>query len=63
MQFDLRVAELLADRFNEKWAKTSKGKGKDVRAHHKAMAKIRAQARACICPSVRWSLCYVGEGW
>lgn len=41
-QFDLRVAELLADRFNEKWAK-GKGKGQDVRAHHKAMAKIRAQ--------------------
>ncbi|KAM3567637.1 hypothetical protein VYU27_010222, partial [Nannochloropsis oceanica] len=45
-QLDLRVAEVLADRFNEKWRK-GKGKGKDVdvRRHPKAMAKIRAQAK------------------
>ncbi|TFJ83042.1 hypothetical protein NSK_005667 [Nannochloropsis salina CCMP1776] len=45
-QFDLRVAEVLADRFNEKWRK-GKGKGKDVdvRRHPKAMAKLRAQAK------------------
>ena len=43
-QLDLRLAELLADKFNEKW---HKGKGKvkkeDIRGFPKAMAKIRAQ--------------------
>ena len=43
-QFDLRLAELLADRFNAKWTKGA-GKGKDVRSFPKAMAKLRAQAK------------------
>jgi molecular chaperone DnaK (HSP70) len=58
-QFDLRLAELLADRFNDKWGKSSKGKGKDVRAFHKAMAKIRAQVSEFPYNCVMW---YVA-GW
>ena len=42
--FDVRLAELLADRFNENWSKKASGKGKDLRDHLLPMTKLRLQA-------------------
>jgi len=42
--FDVRLAELLADRFNENWSKKASGKGKDLRDYSLPMTKLRIQA-------------------
>jgi hypoxia up-regulated 1 len=42
--FDVRLAELLADRFNAAWGKKASGKGKDLRDFNLPMTKLRVQA-------------------
>lgn len=42
--FDVRLAELLADRFNAAWGKKASGKGQDLRNHLLPMTKLRVQA-------------------
>jgi hypoxia up-regulated 1 len=42
--FDLRVTELLADRFNQIWNKKRKSSDKDVRSFARPMARLRADA-------------------
>ena len=42
--FDVKLAELLADRFNEKWNKKANGKGKDLKDFIQPMTKLRIQA-------------------
>lgn len=42
--FDVRLAEMLADRFNEAWHKKASGKGKDLRDFTMPMTKLRIQA-------------------
>lgn len=42
--FDVRLAELLADRFNTVWNKKKSGAGKDIRDYIQPMTKLRIQA-------------------
>jgi hypoxia up-regulated 1 len=42
--FDVRLAELLADRFNEAWHKKASGKGQDLKDFKLPMTKLRLQA-------------------
>lgn len=42
--FDVRLAELLADRFNTAWSKKASGKDKDLRDFTLPMTKLRVQA-------------------
>lgn len=42
--FDLKLAELLANRFNEKWSKKASGKGKDLKDFFRPMTRLRNEA-------------------
>jgi len=42
--FDLRLVDLLASRFNEAWNKKASGKGQDLRAHLRPMTRLRVEA-------------------
>ena len=42
--FDVKLAELLATRFNEAWSKKAHGKGKDVRDFTRPMTRLRIEA-------------------
>lgn len=42
--FDLRIAEILADRFNANWHKKKSGVGKDVRDHLRPMTRLRMES-------------------
>jgi molecular chaperone DnaK (HSP70) len=42
--FDVKLAELLADRFNQVWAKKSGGAGKDLRDFVRPMTRLRNEA-------------------
>ena len=42
--FDLRIAEILADRFNANWHKKKNGAGQDVRNHVRPMTRLRMEA-------------------
>ena len=42
--FDLRLADLLAVRFNEAWNKKASGKGKDLRDFPRPMTRLRVEA-------------------
>jgi molecular chaperone DnaK (HSP70) len=42
--FDLKIAELLATRFNEVWGKKASGKGKDLRDFVRPMTRLRLEA-------------------
>ena len=44
LAFDHLLVEYLADQFNHAWAKTGRGKDKDVRTIPRAMTKLRIQA-------------------
>lgn len=43
-QFDLRLADMLAKRFNDVWQKKNSGKGKDVRDFIRPMTRLRLEA-------------------
>ena len=47
--FDLRLAELLASRFNEVWNKKPSGKGKDLRDFVRPMTRLRLEANKVHC--------------
>ena len=42
--FDLKIADLLASRFNEAWQKKTSGKGKDLRHLVRPMTRLRLEA-------------------
>lgn len=42
--FDVRLADLLANRFNEVWQKKKSGMGKDVRNFNRPMTRLRLEA-------------------
>jgi len=42
--FDVKLAELLADRFNEAWGKKASGKGKDLKDFFRPMTRLRLEA-------------------
>lgn len=42
--FDVRLAELLANRFNEVWGKKASGKGKDLKDFVRPMTRLRMEA-------------------
>ena len=42
--FDVRLAEMLADRFNLGWNKKASGKGKDLRDFVRPMTRLRVEA-------------------
>lgn len=42
--FDIKLAELLADRFNEAWGKKASGKGKDLKDFVRPMTRLRLEA-------------------
>jgi len=42
--FDVKLAELLANRFNEAWGKKASGKGKDLKDYPRPMTRLRLEA-------------------
>jgi molecular chaperone DnaK (HSP70) len=42
--FDLRLTDLLAKRFNDAWNKKAKATDKDVRAFYRPMTRLRLEA-------------------
>ena len=42
--FDVKIAEMLAQRFNEIWGKKASGKGKDLRDFSRPMTRLRVEA-------------------
>lgn len=42
--FDIKLAELLAERFNEAWGKKASGKGKDLKDFVRPMTRLRLEA-------------------
>jgi molecular chaperone DnaK (HSP70) len=42
--FDLRITEILADRFNANWHKKKSGVGKDIRDHVRPMTRLRVES-------------------
>ena len=42
--FDVKLAELLANRFNEAWGKKASGKGKDLKNYPRPMTRLRLEA-------------------
>lgn len=42
--FDVKLAELLANRFNEVWGKKASGKGKDLKNYPRPMTRLRLEA-------------------
>jgi len=43
--FDMKLADLLADRFNEAWVKKKKDKAGDIRDHVRPMTRLKVEAR------------------
>eukprot|EP00602_Paraphysomonas_sp_CaronLab_P000254 CAMPEP_0185031700 /NCGR_PEP_ID=MMETSP1103-20130426/19316_1 /TAXON_ID=36769 /ORGANISM="Paraphysomonas bandaiensis, Strain Caron Lab Isolate" /LENGTH=910 /DNA_ID=CAMNT_0027567315 /DNA_START=111 /DNA_END=2843 /DNA_ORIENTATION=- len=44
VNFDVVIAEILADRFNANWHKKKSGKGQDIRDHVRPMTRLRMEA-------------------
>ncbi|RYY86981.1 hypothetical protein EON63_04805 [archaeon] len=55
--FDMKLTDLLASRFNEAWNKKASGRGKDVRDFFRPMTRLRLEANKVMVYSV-WYIVY-----